>query len=262
VKLLQPHLLRDPENVRRFLREAKLAAAIRIPNVVQVLEIGGIDAEAPYIAMERLRGEDLADHLRRHRRLSMRRTLKLAREVGRGLMAAREAGIVHRDLKPRNVFLAEIAGKRRIWKILDFGVSKLAGAEGTLTHDRVIGTPAYMAPEQARSEHVTHKSDVYALGILCYRALTGRPAFAGADVPETLYNVVHTMPPRPGELTPLPEAFDAVLAVAIAKDPADRFETADDLVEALEAAADDEVDTEVEERAVRALKKHPWGWSA
>ena len=260
VKLLQPHLLHDPESVRRFLREAKLAAAIRVPQVVQVVEIGGLDAAIPFIAMERLRGEDLANHLRRHRRLSMRRTVKLARDVARGLEAARTAGIVHRDLKPRNVFLAEGEGSRPIWKILDFGVSKLASATITLTSDRVIGSPAYMAPEQARGRVVTHQADVHALGVICYRALTGRPAFVGRDVPETLYAVVHSMPPAPSSVvSALPEEIDWVLALALAKDPVDRFQRANDLADALESAVRGELDDTLASRARRLIQDRPWG---
>jgi serine/threonine-protein kinase len=260
VKLLQPHLLQDPESVRRFLREAKLVAAIRVPQVVEVFEIGGLDADIPFIAMERLRGEDLADHLRRHRRLSMRRTVKLVRDLARGLDAARVAGIVHRDLKPRNVCLAESDGKRPVWKILDFGVSRLASASTTLTTDRVIGSPAYMAPEQARGAAVTHQADVHALGVICYRALTGRPAFVGRDVPETLYAVVHAMPPAPSVQVPsLPEEIDWVLALALAKDPKDRFATALQLADALESATRGELDEALASRARRLIEQRPWG---
>jgi serine/threonine-protein kinase len=259
VKVLQMHLYRDAASVRRFLREARLASALRVPNVVEVYEVGGLDAGIPFIAMERLTGEDLADVLRRRRRLSPRRTVVLVREVAAGLEAARAAGIVHRDLKPRNVFSTDVGRGRRIWKILDFGVSKLASATDTLTADRAVGTPSYMAPEQAKGERVSHRTDVHALGVLCYRALTGRPAFAGTDVPETLYAVVYTMPVAPSAVVPsLPAEVDLVLAVALAKDQAERFASALELASAFAAAVHGEIDPALAARARVVLERMPW----
>ena len=261
VKLLQAHVLADPELVRRFFREAKIAASLDVPNVVKVLEIGGAEAPFPYLAMERLVGEDLADHLRRHRRLGVPRVIQLVREVGRGLDAARLAGIVHRDLKPRNVFLSEVQGtpSRRIWKILDFGVSKLTDSEGTQTKDQIIGTPAYMAPEQASGGEVSHRTDLYALGVIAYRALTGRPAFTGDHTAETLYQVVYQMPPRPSEVARLAPDIDLVLMIAMAKRPQERFATAAELADALEAALRGALEPELRLRAERLAMKQPWG---
>lgn len=260
VKLLLPHLLASPETVRRFLREAQLASAVKVPHVVRVLEVGGIEADVPFIAMERLAGADLASHLRRRKRLSVRRVLKLTREVGAGLAATREVGIVHRDLKPQNVFLAEGGDGTSVWKILDFGVSKLGTGKGTLTQDRLVGTPAYMAPEQARGGDVAHRADLYSLAVIAYRALTGRPAFAGKDLPETLYNVVYTMPPAPSDILALHPDFDLALAVGMAKDEAARFERVEELVEALDEASAGELSESVRARGRAALERHPWGW--
>jgi len=263
VKVLHPSALADPEAVRRFLREAKLAASLSVPNVVRVLEIGGLDSSLPYIAMERLEGEDLADLLRTERRLSVAKVLTLLRQVGTGLEAARAAGIVHRDLKPRNLFLARQQGERRVWKILDFGVSKLTGDQGaTLTREMVIGTPSYMAPEQASGRAVTHRSDLYSLAVIGYRALTGRPAFTGDGVPEILYKVVHEMPSRPSQIARLPVEVDLVLAIALAKDPAARFDTAAELADALAAAAQGELDPLLRARAEAVLVKSPWSVAA
>jgi serine/threonine-protein kinase len=260
VKLLQAHILADPDLVRRFLREAKIAASIDVPNVARVLEIGGPESPFPYLAMERLIGEDLADHLRRHRRLSPQKVVQLVRDVGRGLEAARDAGIVHRDLKPRNLFYAEVPGSpRRIWKILDFGVSKLMDGEGTQTKDAIVGTPGYMAPEQASGGEVSHRTDLYALGVIAYRALTGRPAFTGDHTAETLYQVVYQMPPRPGEVARLPSDVDHVLTIAMAKRPQERFASATELADALHAASRGTLDAELRGRAERLALKQPWG---
>jgi serine/threonine-protein kinase len=260
VKLLQAHVLADPELVRRFLREAKIAASLDVANVVRVLEIGGPDAAFPYLAMERLNGEDLADHLRRHRRLALPKVVQLVRDVGRGLEAARTAGIVHRDLKPRNVFFSEVQGSpRRIWKILDFGVSKLMNGEGTQTKDQIVGTPSYMAPEQASGGEVNHRTDLYALGVIAYRALTGRPAFTGDHTAETLYQVVYQMPPRPSEVARLPSDVDLVLTIAMAKRSPERFASAAELADALHAASRGALDPALRLRAERLAIKQPWG---
>jgi serine/threonine-protein kinase len=261
VKLLHTHVLADPDLVRRFMREARIAQTLAVPNVVRVLEIGGLDAPVPYIAMERLRGEDLADYLRRHRQLTLKKTVALVRQIGRGLQAARAAGIVHRDLKPRNVFWAEEGVTKHVWKILDFGVSKLAdgGGEGTQTKDMLIGTPQYMAPEQATGGEVTYRTDIYALGVIAYRALTGRPAFTGEQTAETLYQVVYQMPARPSEIARVAEQVDHVLMIALAKDAAARFDSGEELAAALEAAAKGVLPDALRARAARLSEKHGWG---
>jgi eukaryotic-like serine/threonine-protein kinase len=271
VKLLHAHSLRERSVVRRFVREARMAASLDTPNVVRVLEVGGLeqDGDLPYIAMERLRGEDLADRLRRQGRMDMDEVIAMLVQVGRGLMAARAAGIVHRDLKPRNIFLADAptsalsesssspAGAR-VWKILDFGVSKLAGQESTQTFDRIVGTPEYMAPEQAAGAEVTHRTDLFSLAVIVYRALTGRPAFTGDNIIEILYRVASTNPPRASELASLPREVDLALAVAMAKTPADRYDTAEEFAEALEAAGRGLIDPDLAARADRLLDKVPW----
>jgi len=278
VKLLHAHSLRERGVVKRFVREAKMAASLDTPNVVRVLEVGGLDQEGdlPYIAMERLRGEDLAERLRRHGRMQMGEVVTMLVQVGRGLTAARAAGIVHRDLKPRNIFLTETpaplaqassAGSSivthaptgaRVWKILDFGVSKLAGQESTQTFDRIVGTPEYMAPEQAAGAEVTHRTDLFSLAVIAYRALTGRPAFSGDHIIEILYRVASTNPPRASELVSLPVEVDMVLAVAMAKAPSDRFDSAQEFADALDAAGRGVIDVALAARAEKVLAKLPW----
>jgi serine/threonine-protein kinase len=182
------------------------------------------------------------------------------RGIARGVSAAHAAGIVHRDLKPRNVFAHTATdASPPTWKILDFGVSKLIDRGGTLTHGQLVGTPGYMAPEQARGGDVDHRADLYALGVIAYRVLTGRPAFTGRDVPAILHAVVYETPPRPSEIAPVPQALDNVLAIAMAKRAADRFENADQLVTAFAVAAAGKHDSAVHERAEAILRVHPWG---
>ncbi len=259
VKLLHPHVLGDPDNVRRFLRECKVSASLKVPNVVRVLETSEPGAPIPYIAMERLHGQDLADHLRAQGRLRIKDVLRLIRQVGRGLDAARDAGIVHRDIKLRNLFLDErLDGDEGTWKVLDFGVSKLV-SEATMTVKHVVGTPSYMAPEQARGAKVTHRSDLYALGVIAYRALTGRPAFSGDSPTVLLYQVVNNMPPRPSDVAErLTSDVDDVLGIALAKNPEDRFDCAAELAFALERASRGRLPSSIRDRAVEVMARHPW----
>jgi serine/threonine-protein kinase len=148
------------------------------------------------------------------------------------LELARVADIVHRDVKPPNIFRTE-AG---VWKLLDFGVAALGDSSGTLTQGGVIGTPGYMAPEQARGEVVDHRADVYALGAVIYRCLTGRAPFSGPDHAAVLYAMVHDAPIPPSLLAPVTPAVERVVQIALAKRRGDRFATAVELAAALRAA--------------------------
>jgi serine/threonine-protein kinase len=257
VKLLHPGALADPQHVKRFVRETEAAAKLECEHVVGVIEVGTTVGEIPFLAMERLRGFDLAHHLRRKRKLSLAQVVAMVRQVGEGLRAARGAGVVHRDLKPHNLFLAEKDGKMT-WKILDFGVSKV-GRSGTLTRGHVVGTPGYMAPEQARGDEVDWRADLYALAAICYRCLTGHPPFTGKDVPTTLYDVVYKMPTRPSALTECELDGDRVLAIGMAKKADDRFQDAGELADALAAAAGATLQAGLRIRADVLIERHPWG---
>jgi serine/threonine-protein kinase len=259
IKLLHANAAVTPEIVARFHRELELAARLRADNVVRVLEIATPGAPLPYLAMERLQGQSLADLLRATPRLPAGQVVALVEAVCAGIGAAHAAHIVHRDLKPRNLFQHWPDGGVPVWKILDFGVSKSIDRGGTLTHGRVVGTPAYMAPEQARSVEVDTRADLHAIGVVAYRALTGRPAFTGPDVPAVLHAVVYEMPPRPSELASLSPAFDAVLAVAMAKAPSERFATAAELAAAFAAAHAGRLAPALARRADAVLAETPWG---
>lgn len=222
VKLLNARSDGSTSLVERFHREMSVVARLESPHVVKVFELSSPTAPVPYIAMERLHGQDLATRLRNEPRMPSDELVMLLDQVARGLEVARVANVVHRDLKPHNLFLHE----GRTWKILDFGVSKILDAEGTLTGEGIVGTPQYMAPEQASGLPVTHLADVYALGAIAYRCLTGRSPFKGKDLAELVYQVVHTPPMRPGLLGRVPTAVEDVLAIAMAKDPRRRFPSA------------------------------------
>ncbi len=258
VKLLHPHVLADPDHIRRFLREVEIVATLDAPEIVRVLEPAPPDVGLPYLAMERLRGENLADILKREHLMPLPYVVDLVGQVARGLAAAHAAGTVHRDMTPHNLFPAEQPRARPVWKILDFGVCKLMHVETTLTAGRVVGTPAYMAPEQARGEDLDHRADLYSLCVIAYRALTGRPAFAAQVPAVVMAEVVGRMPPRPSQLAELPDDIDVVLAIGLAKSPGDRFTSAGELAAAFAAAADGRASDELRRRARALADRHPW----
>ncbi len=261
VKLIHFAVMGDRLHRQRFLREGVIGGDLSVPNVVRVFEVGELAHQVPYIAMELLIGEDLRVLLRRERRLHLSGCTDLCVQVAAGIGAAHRAGIVHRDIKPQNIFLhrdAPDAGAT--WKILDFGVSMLIGGSGTLTQGTVVGTPAYMAPEQARSEEVDHRCDVYGLGAVLYRAVTGAAPFWGSSPAKILYDVEYRIPTRPSQLVPdLPPAVDAVLGIALAKSPADRFDSARDLSEAFTEAAAGQLSDHWANQATRLFSQNPWG---
>jgi serine/threonine-protein kinase len=217
--------------IERFYREMKLAAKLSSPHIVRVYEVSEPSARVPYIVMERLRGQDLASRLRTESRMEVEDISSMLVQIARGLDVAHAAGVVHRDLKPHNVFCHE--GQ---WKILDFGVAKVMGSEGTLTDGGIVGTPNYMAPEQVAGSEITHLADVYALGAIAYRCATGRAPFTSNDVATILYQVVHAAPPEPRLRPGVPAQVRDVLAIAMAKDPNARFQSALEFVEHLEVA--------------------------
>jgi serine/threonine-protein kinase len=262
VKLLQAGALGREDLVERIMREGTIASALDNPHLVKVLGAGRLHDGAPYLAMELLRGRDLAARLRQDGQLGLDDLLGLARQVADGLHHAHAAGIVHRDLKPLNIFEAELADGKRCWKILDFGISKLSTSSGTLTQEGVIGTPGYMSPEQARGSIVDARSDLFSLAVVLYRALTGQPAFAGENTPQILFDIVYKMPKQPSAVTKgIPTDLDHVMMIALAKNPEDRFAGAQELAAALQAAATGTLAAPLRERAAQLARKAPWGAS-
>ncbi len=259
VKVLHPYIADDPIHVERFFREVHVLESLESPHVVRVLASGRADDGSPYFAMELLTGSDLADLLRARDQLTLRETVDLVSQVARGLEVTQEAGIVHRDIKPRTLFLSKSGGSE-IWKVLDFGISKVAEGAGTLTHGAAIGTPSYMSPEQALGKtEVDHRSDIFSLALVAYRCLTGRPAFTAPDPAVTMLNIRYAQPVRPAELGSLPEDIDAVLALALAKDPDRRFRSATSFAAALRDASRGELDEAFRKNAAALLAEHPWG---
>jgi len=260
VKLMRPADLSRADLVERFSREGAICSSLHNPHLVAIHGVGRLDDGAPYIAMELLRGQDLATRLRKEGKLAPAEALELAHALAEGLSAVHQAGIVHRDLKPMNVFRDEPLLGRASWKILDFGISKPRASSGTLTHVGVVGTPGYMSPEQARGLPIDQRSDVFAMGALLYRTLTGRPAFIGNDAPQIMFDVAYKMPEQPSLVVrELTSDIDAVLALALAKDPYERFGSARELADALTLAVRGELPELQRDRARTLLGRSPWG---
>jgi serine/threonine protein kinase len=247
-------LIADPRHVERFIREVRVASALDSPHVVRVLEAATPSDGLPFLAMERLRGHTLGELLRTTNTLTGVDLAELLAQIGRAFETARIAGVVHRDVKPHNLFRADDGS----WKVLDFGVAALADSSSTLTQGGVIGTPAYMSPEQARGEPVDHRADVYALGAVIYRCVTGRVPFAAADTPSLLHAVIHDMPLRPSAIARVDGALDRVLMLALAKARDARLSSAAELVAAYDAATTGTLPDALVRRARTLARRHPW----
>jgi eukaryotic-like serine/threonine-protein kinase len=230
VKVLGAWLGDDERFVRRFRHEALAAARLSHPHLVAVYDAGS-EGERHYIVMEHVPGETLADAVRREGRLPAARATAVARDVARALAVAHAAGIVHRDVKPANVMLTP-DGRT---KLTDLGIARTLDGEDLTRTTSILGSPNYVSPEQARGERVDARSDIYSLGCVLYEMLTGRPPFEAESPVAVAYKHVHEEPPPPSSLEPtVPTGLDAVTLRAMAKDPAERFATGEDLAAALE----------------------------
>jgi len=232
LKLLHPDLSRQPDVVTRFQREAQASSTLTHPNVVGVYDVNTGPDGRPFLVAELLEGEPLGEYLTRLKKLPLGEAVRIARQVSRALGAAHEHGIVHRDIKPENVFLVEGGS---LVKVIDFGISKVGHGNDKLTKTgTVMGTPDYMAPEQARGDKVDLRADIYAVGAILYRALTGRKPFSAPDPMSTLTAVLTQEPTRPStleETIPLP--LELVIQRAMAKRPEERYANMRELDRAL-----------------------------
>jgi serine/threonine-protein kinase len=236
IKFMDPVSAVSPAARARFEREARSAAQLKHPNVVAVQDYG-IEDDTPYLVMELLRGESLEDRLERERRLPLSALAPIFAQISRGLRKAHDAGVVHRDLKPGNVFLArdEDDGEE-VAKLLDFGIAKeidVSLSEHTKTSE-LMGSPHYMSPEQLRSSKKTDaRSDLWSLGVVLYRALTGAIPFGGDTLAEVMVQVFSTPLPPPSSRAPgLTPAVDAFFQKALARNPDERFQSVREMSDA------------------------------
>jgi serine/threonine-protein kinase len=235
IKIMHQMFAADRDALARFRREAVAASTIQSANVAQVFDVNATRDGQPYLVYEYIDGEDLGTLLDREGSLSIARAAHIARQVANGMAAAHAAGVVHRDLKPENVMLVKAGDGSDVAKLLDFGIAKVQQEDKLTRTGAVLGTPAYMAPEQARGgSTIDHRCDIYALGAMIYRAVTGRPAFGGEDAGRTLTSVIWDEPARPKTLRKdLPDALELVIQRAMAKDPEQRFASMAELDAAL-----------------------------
>jgi serine/threonine protein kinase len=274
VKTVRPDILSDEdmqegEAIARFEREARTAASIRHPNVVDVTDFGKSPEGIFYLVMEYVQGETLYHLLRREGTLSINRTLTLLRQVAAGVEAAHDEGILHRDLKPANIFImqprkkAGTASGDGIVKVGDFGLAKIvdqaiadtSGISGSGPASRgIIGTPEYMAPEQMQMEvKLDARADVYALGVIAYHMLGGRPPFLGTPAQLIMQKIMNEPPPLSGLRSDIPEDVESAIMHALEKEAKKRPATVTEWLEELEKAVgeeDEEDETDVDSRVV------------
>jgi serine/threonine-protein kinase len=228
IKLLRPEIVSNPEAVQRFRQEAWSASSIGHDNIIEIDDFATLPSGSVYLAMEFLAGQSLADSMRGGKPIEIGEALDIFLQVSSGLAAAHEKNIIHRDMKPENIFLSQKHG-RTVVKILDFGIAKVSGAEGSHSLTRtgaIFGTPHYMSPEQALGKPLDHRSDVYSVGVIMYEVFTGRVPFEAESFMGILTKHITTEPRRPTEAAPdrqIPPEVEAVILRAMAKDSNDRY---------------------------------------
>ncbi|MBI3903584.1 MAG: serine/threonine protein kinase [Nitrosomonadales bacterium] len=218
----------------RFYQEARAAGRLNHPNIVTIHDLGENDGIA-YIAMELMQGSELQNLLEDGKSLPLEDALSIAIQVAAGLAYAHEHGIIHRDVKPSNIMVLE-GGQA---KIADFGIARMDTSLLSTQTGKVLGSPLYMSPEQVRSHNVDTRSDIFSLGILLFRMLTGQFPFSGENAHAVMYQIVNEAPRTPSSLSPdIPQALDAIIFKCLAKKPEDRYQNARELEEALRACSD------------------------
>jgi serine/threonine-protein kinase len=230
IKVLGAQLSADPALVRRFLDEARAVNRIRHPNIIDIFSFGQLADGRQYFVMEYLEGHTLADRLQ-SASLPRAEMPTLLGQMCDALDAAHAEHIVHRDLKPENIWIVEPRRARPFVKLLDFGIAKLlAGAEQVTTQaGTLMGTPQYMSPEQCHGRAVDHRTDIYAMGVILYQIYTGQVPFRGETFAEVLAKQLTLVPERPSTHAELPAELDALIMRCLAKDPAERPQSAREL---------------------------------
>jgi serine/threonine protein kinase len=231
LKLIRPEIAYLPTIAQRFMREARATAAIKHDHIVTIYQVGQQHG-FPFLTMEYLKGASLSHWLDKGHSPPVNLVLRIGREIASGLSAAHRHGLIHRDIKPANIWLEAPTGRV---KILDFGMARSQREDVEISHSgTVLGTPAFMAPEQARGESVGAGSDLFSLGCVMYRLSTGRLPFEGESVMAILSALLRDIPRRPGELNPgLPPALEQLVMRLMAKDVADRPASAEEVVQSI-----------------------------
>jgi serine/threonine-protein kinase len=233
VKVLKPEVSRDPAMARRFEQEAVAASRIGQENIVDVTDFGHTPEGSLYFVMEYLEGRTLAEVLQRERLLPVGRACAVLVQICQAIEAAHARGIVHRDLKPHNIVLLDRAGRPDFVKVLDFGISKMGWRQEPITEQgAILGTPEYMAPEQASGESVDPRTDVYAIGVIAYELVTGTLPFRGDHSVATMLKHINEQPEPPRRRRPdlpIPEELEGAIMKALSKKMDDRQATVSQL---------------------------------
>ncbi|MCP4679382.1 MAG: protein kinase [Deltaproteobacteria bacterium] len=227
IKLLHPALNRDERSVGRLQNEARVAGGIDHENICDVFDLGVGEGGRPYLVMPLLKGYPLG-HLLKDRNIATARLLDIICQTLSALQAAHDHGVVHRDLKPDNIFITKNSDRDDFVKLLDFGICKVVDSDfdSDLTRSgTVVGTPTYMSPEQARGgRHIDHRADIYAVGVIMYRALTGRLPFEGESYNEVIIKITTEQFPSPQSLRPsISSELEKIVLRAMSRDPAERY---------------------------------------
>jgi hypothetical protein len=251
MKFLLPEVLGNQQVVQRFLREAQAAVRLKSEHVARVIDVGSLESGAPYMVLEYLEGADLSNFPRSQ--LSVGGVVDLVLQACEALAEAHSLGIVHRDIKPANFFLTRGSDGAPLLKVLDFGISKspMAGSNLTATQS-VMGTPAYMSPEQMRSSRdVDHRTDIWALGVVLFELLQGVPPYGGDTFSSMVIKVVND--PLPRMTVALPGDLDAVVYRCLEKDPARRFQNVAELAQALAKYAQSDTQAAISVQRTRSI---------
>jgi len=239
VKILRDQTARDPEAVARFQREAEVQARISHNNVAALYGSGVTDDAEPYLVVELLRGHSLRAVLKQTGAVAPSRAISYAWQALQGLAAVHAQGVLHRDLKPANLMLEPSPGPVERVILIDFGFAAFEGGAKLTARGHVVGSLTYLAPERLRGRAADPRSDLYAVGVILFELIAGRPPFIGVDDFELISAHLHDDPPPLEALapTPPPAALSRLVAQALAKEPADRFDSALAMAAALEHAA-------------------------
>jgi len=240
IKILRQSLAREPEALRRFDREVKVQGMIRHRNVAQLLGSGATIAGEPYLVVELLRGKSLRTVLKAEQRVSPARAASYTWQALQGLAAVHKGKVLHRDLKPANLMLEPSPGPVDRVVLIDFGFAALEGSSKLTAQGHVVGSLTYLAPERLRGEAADERSDLYAMGVIFYELLAGRPPFVGADDFELINLHLAEPPPVIEAIAPgvvVPQELEEVLDRALSKESADRYASALEMADAIQAAS-------------------------
>ena len=235
IKVLNTDCARDGMMVQRFVAEARATASLKHPKICQVHDFGLTESQMPYLVMDWIDGISLANKIKRDRHLPVGEAIAVFIQITEALAHAHERKVVHRDLKPDNVMLSRDDEGRTQIRLVDFGIAKVLSDESNLLKEAltqtgvVVGTPTYMAPEQARGETIDGRSDIYSLGCLMYYSLTGKPPFLGATIIDTMHMHCNDAPPAMAPALKIPADLNLIILKCLEKSPADRYRNVEEV---------------------------------